>query len=539
MNTFLLHHLLMASSEKHPDKDAIILSDQSITYSDLNYKSNQIGSALTRMGVKKGDCVGLLFRKSIESIIAIFGILKTGASYVPIDPIAPANRMKYIISNCDIKCLILSGDLTTKITPEFFNNSPLKNALVSEGSGEELAKQSKTLDVVSWEEAFRVESEDYRIPTITDNYPAYILHTSGSTGTPKGVVISHLNSLTFVNMAADFFGVSEKDRFSNHAPLYFDLSVFDIFVAVKSGATVVLIPERLSVFPMELARYIDDNKISVWNSVSSVLALLAERGRLENFRFESLRLVHFSGEILPVKYLRKVKAHMPKADFFNIYGQTEANSSMYYQINKIPNSDAWKIPIGKPFPNFEVFALNDDNKIIDSPGEEGELFVKASSVAMGYWRDSERTAASFVRDPLQPLCHNWVYKTGDIVCLNENSDYVFTGRKDHMVKSKGYRIEIGEIELAIYSYPRINQAAVIPVPDDLIGNRIIAFVSATDGEKIQAKDILNHCSQQLPKYMIPEAVEFRQKLPATSTGKIDRKKLAREVLSNHVRTVTQ
>jgi acyl-coenzyme A synthetase/AMP-(fatty) acid ligase len=257
---------------------------------------------------------------------------------------------------------------------------------------------------------------------------------------------------------------------------------------------------------------------------------LAERGKLEKFNFDSMRLVLFAGEIFPIKYLRKIMNHMQNASFYNMYGQTEANSSTFYLIKDLPDDDAWKIPIGKPFPNYEVFALDQKNKIIDSPGLEGELYVRGSAVAMGYWKDTEKTAACFVQDPIQTFSSNKVYRTGDVVSLDDSGNYIFIGRKDHMVKSRGYRIEIDEIEIALHSYPGIRQAAIITVPDDLIGNRIIGYVSVIDDEKIQEPEILGHCAKRIPKYMLPEAVEICPSLPTTSTGKIDRKLLSKEAL---------
>ncbi|NIO21779.1 MAG: amino acid adenylation domain-containing protein [Candidatus Aenigmarchaeota archaeon] len=530
MNTYLLHYLLTKSVDRHPEKDAVVFMEKSLTYADLDKRSNQLASALARLGTRKGDRIGIILNKSIESIIALFGILKAGASYVPIDSQIPASRAHYIMRNCEIKCILTSQEIANKVLTNLDADSPLKKVLVSGGAPDELTQQAKTLELISWEEITESESEDCQHAGTTDTYPAYILYTSGSTGTPKGVVISHLNSMAFVNMATDFFKIDEKDRFSSHAPLHFDLSVFDIFVAVKRGATIVLVPQYLSVFPMKLAEYIEEKRISVWNSVSSVLSLLAERGQLENFTFNSLRLVLFSGEILPVKYLRKIKARMPKALFFNLYGQTEANSSLYYQIKEIPSDDAWRIPIGNPFPNFEVFALDENNEMISNPGEEGELFVRGTTVAMGYWDDSERTAASFVPDPFHPYSPNKVYKTGDLVRIDNDGNYVFVGRKDHLVKSRGYRIEINEIEIALNSHPEIKLAAAITIPDDLIGNRIIAYVSSKEGRKLKASEVLNHCGGLIPKYMVPEAIEFLQQLPTTSTGKIDRKLLAHDAL---------
>jgi amino acid adenylation domain-containing protein len=519
------------AAARFPGKKAVICMDKSVTYGELEKRSNQLASGLSRLGVRKGDRVGLIFKKSIDSIIALFGILKTGASYVPIDPLSPICRINHIISNCEIKCLIASPEEATKAISNFDGDCPLRTILVSGNSAEEAVENKNAVEIIPWHEVFQTESGSYRDSRITDSYPAYILFTSGSTGSPKGVAISHLNSLTFVNMAADFFEIKSTDRLSGHAPLHFDLSVFDIYVAIKSGATIVLIPEYLSTFPIRLAEYIDEKRISVWNSVPSALTLLAERGKLERFQYDSLRLVLFAGEIFPVKFLRKLNLYMRRAQFFNLYGQTEANSSLYFRIDQIPGDDKWKIPIGKPFPNFEVFALDEKNKIINTQGEEGELYVSASSVAMGYWRDKEKTGMSFIIDPLQHSSSNRVYRTGDIVRLDNDGNYVFMGRKDNLIKSRGYRIELDEIELSLYSYPGIKQVAIVTIPDDLIGNRIIGYVAGSEGKKIEVKEILKHCNKKLLAYMMPETIVIRDHLPTTSTGKIDKKLLAKEALS--------
>lgn len=531
MNTFLLHHFLRRTAASSPEKKAVVFMDRSVTYGDLEKQSNQLASALSRFGLKKGDRVGLIFKKSIDSIIALFAVLKAGASYVPLDPLSPVSRINFIINNCEMKCLIASPDEAKKVISNFDSDSPVRTILVSGKPTREIKEYKKNVELIPWGEIFETESANYPDSAITDTYPAYILFTSGSTGLPKGVAISHLNALTFVNMAADFFEIKSIDRLGGHAPLHFDLSVFDIYVALKSGATVVLIPEYLSAFPLKLAEYIDEKRISVWNSVPSVLVLLAERGKLERFQFDSLRLVLFAGEIFPVKYLRKLKTLVPRAQYFNVYGQTEANSSMFFKIDQIPDNDTWKIPIGKPFPNFDVFALDENSEIIKTPGKEGELFIRASSVAIGYWRDEEKTKMSFIPDPFQHFSSNRVYRTGDIVRLDNDGNYIFIGRKDNMIKSRGYRIEPDEIELSLFSYPGIKQAAIVTIPDDVIGNRIIAYVSGAEGKEIEVKEILEHCNKKLPAYMIPEKVVIRDRLPITSTGKIDKKHLAKEALS--------
>jgi acyl-coenzyme A synthetase/AMP-(fatty) acid ligase len=291
------------------------------------------------------------------------------------------------------------------------------------------------------------------------------------------------------------------------------------------GATIVLVPEFLSTFPIKLAEYIEEKGVSIWNSASTALCLLADRGKLDRFRFDSLRLIHFSGDIMPVKYLRTLMKNMKNAVFYNIYGQTEANSSMCRRIVEIPADEAWKIPIGKPFPNFEVFALTENGEPVERPGQKGELYVKSATVALGYWNDEEKTKEKFMPDPRASLPAPRVYRTGDMVEIDRNNDYLFIGRKDHMVKSRGYRIELSEIEAVLHSHASVRQVVVLALPDELIGNRIVAHVAAIEGSGLTESDLVQFCASTLPKYMIPEAIFFHEALPLSSSGKIDRKKL--------------
>jgi len=358
----LLHHILTENSHKWPERTAITFKDQSITYSFLETESNQLAATLSRLGCVKGDRVGIMLSKSIESIVALFGILKAGGIYVPVDPLAPIARVSHIITHCGIECIITSTEHLQKFELGQQNSMPLLKVILTGSMRDEAVVSGRHFDVIAWEEAVGQSGEDPRDLLQLDSDPAYILHTSGSTGTPKGVVISHRNALTFVNMAVDFFMIGRNDRIANHAPLHFDLSVFDIFGAIKAGATIVVVPEFLSTFPSRLAEYIDGERITIWNSVSSVLAMLAAKGSLERFAFSALRLVHFSGEVMPLKYLEILKKYMPRAEFFNIYGQTEANSSLFYRVDDVAKDRAKNIPIGKPFPHFDVFAIDDNGK---------------------------------------------------------------------------------------------------------------------------------------------------------------------------------
>ena len=522
---YLLHQLLSESAAKYPEKEALAFKDQTITYAELERETNKLAHSLAGLGIERGERVGIHMNRCIASIAGALGILKAGATYVPIDPMCPQSRLSYIINKCGIKFLLTSKEKLTNIERAFPENSPLENILIMNGldSGSRSLGPAKLID---WQEVRKAASEDAPGTNAIDSDLAYILFTSGSTGNPKGVMISHLNSLTFVNSAYDFFQIKMNDRFSNICPLHFDMSVFDLFVAFKAGASVVIIPESTAMFPSQLAQCIVNNKISVWNSVPSALTLLANLTTLDNYDLSALRMILFAGEVFPIKYLRRLMKSVGGARFYNIYGQTEANSSTYYWVDQVPTDDAAVLPIGRAFPNFEVFALDEDGKKVSNPGEKGELFVRAASVALGYWGEVEKTKECFVKNPLKPDLNEIIYRTGDLVRLDSDGNYVFLGRKDHMIKSRGYRIEIEEIETVLCNHPEIKNAVVIPIPDELIGNRISAFIVPLTPGNIDKEDILKYCSKHLPKYMIPEIIEFRDALPTTSSGKVDRKELS-------------
>ena len=522
---FLLHQLLSESAMKYPNKEAIVLRDQRMTYSELERETNKLAYSLSRVGIEKGERVGIYMNRCLHSIVGAFGILKAGATYVPIDPMCPPGRLNYIINKGAIKFLITTQEKLTNIGRAFSEGCPIENILImnSLGPGSRSPGSTKLID---WQEMREAAEVHASCTNTIDSDLAYILFTSGSTGDPKGVMISHLNSLTFVNSAHDFFQTRTTDRFSNICPLHFDMSIVDIFVALKAGASVLIIPESTALFPVKLAELIAKSRISVWNSVPSALCMLATLSNLEKYDFSSLRLVLFAGEIFPLKHLRRLREAIPEAKFCNMYGQTEANTSTYYWVDRIPADDAEVLPIGKSLPNFEVFALDEDCKRISKAGERGELYVRASSVALGYLGDADKTEKCFVKNPLRPGLNERIYKTGDLVRLDGDGNYVFLGRKDHMIKSRGYRIEIGEIETVLCSHPEIKSAVVIPIPDELIGNRISAIVVPLSPGKIEKEDILKYCSPRLPKYMIPESIEFRDSLPTTSSGKVDRRELS-------------
>ncbi len=501
------------------------LLDQALTYGELDRLSNQIAQALIANGVERGDRVGLYLHKSPSAIAAIFGIMKSGACYVPVDANAPGMRLQEIGRQCGFKALITSHVLYQKLGTGFHGQCQM-NAIFFVDQAPE---SSLPLPAFTFNDALPGYSDaDPAVPAI-DHDLAYILFTSGSTGTPKGVMLSHLNALTFVNWSVATFGITAQDRLSNHAPFNFDLSVFDLFVAIAAGAAISLVPEGLAVFPLQLSAFIQDQKITVWYSVPMVLTLLQARGKLEQRDLSALRIILFAGEVFPTKHLRALMEKLPDKRYANLYGPTETNVCAYYEVEPLSPEETASIPIGKACANTDLIAISAEGRKVTGPGEEGLLYARGSTVMQGYYGRLEHTAASFIPNPFAEGREEKLYCTGDWVTLDEKGNFLFVGRKDHMIKTRGYRVELGEIEAVMVAHPSVDEAVALPIPDEAIGNTIHAFVTITDSCTIDSMQLKQHCAEKLPAYMVPEKIEFRDSLPRTDNGKIDRRRLVGEL----------
>ena len=514
---YVLQQLLARSAQRYPEKIAVWAEHGALTYRALEEQSNQIAHFLRQRGIKKGDRLGLFAPKSADSIAAMFGVLKAEAVYVPLDPQAPLERIHYIITNCGIRGLFTTADKWEKLQgayPGVVEFSILQSGQISD-SPDTIPRSALGM--------FPAQYPPAGHPVTTDL--AYILYTSGSTGRPKGVMLSHQNALTFVGWCAETFKICPEDCLANHAPLHFDLSVFDIYNAIETGATVCLVPEDVKLFPASLAIFIESQFITVWYSVPSALVHLILHGNLKHRHLQKLRLVLFAGEVFPMKYLRQLTELLPAAEFYNLFGPTETNVCTYYQVERATLPDMKRLPIGKACSNTDVFAVNERGELA-KPGEVGELYVRGPSLTAGYWGDPEKTRKALLLNRFQRHYQENMYKTGDLVMLGEDGNYAFLGRRDNMIKSRGYRIELGEIETALLSHAAVREAVALAMPDQEIGNRIKAIVVPNAASSLTAGELQFHCASRIPKYMIPEIIEFCDTLPKTSTGKIDRVRLA-------------
>ena len=513
--TRALHQLLDVSASRFPDNVAVEEAGSgTVGYGELARLSDRVRDHLHQLRVEPGDRVGICMRKSADAVASMFGIMKAGAAYIPADPTAPASRNAFIFHNCAVKILIVEARLAEALRLEFSQVSFAPEMIVLEGTGAgvPLTKALDRLDAVSL------------APSVPSAVPdpsqlAYILYTSGSTGRPKGVMLSHGNAASFIDWCSDVLQPNEHDRFSSHAPFHFDLSILDIYVSLKHGATLVLVDEQLGKEPARLAPWIAEKKITVWYSAPSILSLLAQFGKLDQHNYSSLRLVLFAGEVFPIKYLKLLKSLWPHPRYFNLYGPTETNVCTFYEVPRlIPDSQIEPVPIGKACPYCEPLVVNEIGTEV-ARGAEGELCIAGRSVLEGYWNLPENTAKAFLPD----RDIRW-YRTGDIVTELPDGNYKFLGRRDRMVKKRGYRIELGEIEVALYRHPTIKEATVLAFPDD-DGVPIKAFTSTRDGSKLSTIELKKFCSENLPLYMVPDSFRCLDSLPKTSTDKIDYQKL--------------
>ncbi|MDQ2692870.1 MAG: amino acid adenylation domain-containing protein, partial [Chloroflexota bacterium] len=345
---------------------------------------------------------------------------------------------------------------------------------------------------------------------------AYILYTSGSTGKPKGVMLTNRAAISFVDWCSEAFGPERDDRFSSHAPFHFDLSILDLYLPIKHGAALVLISEELGKDPARLASMISESKITVWYSTPSILSFLAQYGRMERYDYCALRTVLFAGEVFPVKHLRSLKKLIPHPRYFNLYGPTETNVCTFYEIpDVIPEDRTDPYPIGRPCTHYNIKVVDELGNVVP-PGKEGELYANGPGVMSGYWNLPERTNSVFRVDSSGK---RW-YKTGDIVLEGPDGNYIYIARRDRMVKKRGYRVELGEIEAGLYRHPDIKEAAAIALHND-DGVKILAFVSHHSETRPSIIELKQFCAQNLPAYMVPDLFFFLDILPKTSTDKID------------------
>jgi amino acid adenylation domain-containing protein len=436
---------------------------------------------------------------------------------VPIDPSAPASRIELIIRDCGLRHLIT-------------NSSRATQALGLAGAGLECVigasgiEPNPGLRIFSWAD---VEATDKLRPAvqITGMDLAYIMYTSGSTGVPKGLMHTHESGLAYARLSARTYGVGPDDRLGNHSPLHFDMSTFEYLTGPLCGATSVIIPEETTMFPVSLAALIEGEKLTFWYSVPLALIQLLTHGGIEERDASSLRWVLFGGEPFSSKHLRRLMDLWPQARFSNSYGPAEVNQCTYFHLPPGELVADEPVPLGRIWDGAEGIVVDVDDESV-TPGQPGELLVRAPTMMRGYWgRPDLNAAAFFIREPVQGF-QKVFYRTGDLVREKEDGNLVFLGRKDRQIKIRGYRVELDEVENVLTALEDVVEAAVIARREDDGNCVIMAAVRLDAGAVGQAEELRQHAAGRLPVYAVPSRLEIVTEFPRTGSGKIDRRAVA-------------
>lgn len=480
------------------DKVALIDKTQEITFGNFYHLARNISTHLIERfpQYKMPTPIAIALPKSIQSLLCFAGVLFSGNIYMPLDIKSPKERLESILKNIQPHFIITDED----------NKDKLKGIFEDE----------KILLIDDLIKDVREIKTNYE--NLIDTDPAYIINTSGSTGTPKGVVVSHRSIIDYIEwiLSEDKIRPSSDDVIGNQSPFYFDNSVLDIYLCFFTGSQLVLIPEEKFLFPIELLTYIHNKKISYIFWVPTLLSNVAKNKALENFT-PNLNKILFAGEIMPTRDLNYWIKKYPYATFANLYGPTEITVDCTFYILNRSFRDDEILPIGKSCRNTQILLIDENNQLVSKPHQTGEICVRGSSLSLGYYNDVEKTAQSFVQNPIQPHYNEKIYKTGDLGYYNDQLELITTGRKDYQIKHNGYRIELGEIETALRDFENIQALCVVYDNLDL---EIVLFYEAR--EEISKADIFSHLKNKLPKYMYPQKLFRIEHMPLNANGKIDR-----------------
>jgi len=521
----LLQDWVTRQAERRPDAIALVMRGERLTYGQLDALSNQIARALREAGCVRGDRVALWLPKSPLMVASMLGALKADACHVPLDIASPVPRLAKILASAEPR-LTLAGPNGLATLRAGLGDAGL-------GSSVRIGWMDVHVDGVdpftpgfTLDDVHRLSAE----PGLSANTSAdcaHILFTSGSTGTPKGVAITHANVIAFVEWAAAYFGLEASDRTSGHSPFHFDLSTFDLFGTFAAGAELHLVPPELNVLPHKLAEFIRRSTLTQWFSVPSVLGLMAQLDVVRQNDFPALRRLLWCGEVFPTPALRYWMRRLPHVTFTNLYGPTEATiASSYYTVPACPASDTQPIPIGRPCAGEDLLVLDDALRPVPD-GEIGDLYIGGAGLSPGYWRDREKTRVAFLPSPAEP--RDRIYRTGDLARVGADGLVYFVGRADSQIKSRGYRVELGEVEAALRTLPEFQECAAVALPTDGFAGVEIGCAYVPKPHTVVKPILLRRTlGALLPSYMIPSRWAAHEALPRNANGKIDRRRLKEE-----------
>ncbi len=523
MRPYLIQHLLEDSCNLYPDKICIVGREESLSYEETLMRSQKVAGMLVSLGVKKGEHIGVILDKSIEQVISILGVFYTAGVLVIINPILREEQVSHIIQDCGIRTIITSHTRAERYF-QTLASSGVEKALIFDGTH----KYGFGSEILFDGNFDSINSFAHNYPVITDD-TSHIIYTSGSTGKPKGIVLSHRNAIDGAKIVSHYTELRSDDRIIAALPFNFDYGFNQLMNTLYMGATLYL---HTFVMPNDLLKVLDKEEITVFAGMAPIWAkifnpMLTDLSKPYNF--SKLRVITNTGGKVPVSIVKKLRTLFSNARIFLMYGLTEAFRSTFLdpdEIDKRPDS------IGKAIPNVEIFVLNKDGKEC-KPHEEGELVHRGALISKGYWNNPEKTAEVFRPNPLLGKANahlETVVFSGDIVKKDEEGFLYYVGRKDHMIKTKGYRVSPTEVEELISNMEGISEcvATGFEKNDEIL---LRVFVHLTDSS-LTPDDIIRFCKRNFPFYLVPDEVIVVDHFPLTPTGKIDREKVIQEYKMN-------
>ena len=509
INAVTLSEMMADSLREFSSKTAIIYGEESYSYRDIEILGQQFFSYYQTCGMKKGDHIGLLADVSPVAIGAMLGALYAGLIYIPINIHAPAAWVSHLKETAALKHILVQRRYLG-----------LTQSLVDK-------QELSILEEIRFPENALLTAPVIE-KNISDNV-AYILYTSGSTGVPKGIMITHRNACSFIGWMKKAFNISARDRIFSRAPLQFDLSVFDIFTTLLSGASLIIVPEDFENTPKNVVSFMRDKAVSVVYTVPSAYIRWLGKGELER-GIPSLRALLYAGEPFSPAWLKRVMDCLPGTQVANIYGPTETNIVTCQQV-ALPFDESDSIPIGFPVDDAEIYIVDDGLNALPA-GEIGEILVRGSTVFAGYFNAPALTAQKLIQSPFHDY-PTQVFRTGDYGYINEKGEIVYKGRIDNLVKTRGYRVELGEVENAFSCIEEVAEVAIVSLPHEKYGATLHACLSlrsisgavnpVNDSFSTPALSSIQHkAALLLPDYMLPYDFTVMDELPKTATGKIDR-----------------
>ena len=488
-----------ATTAKFPDKIGFTDLNRKSTFLETMDKAKRIASALSVHGFKKP--VAILIDKNCRCIDAILGVLYAGDFYIVVDVHSPQDRIESILSTLDNAIIITDSD-----------SVQLSNSVKSNES------------VIIYEDAVKCDVDEYMLSNVRNHMidmdTAYILFTSGSTGKPKGTVISHRSLISYINWVTEEFKFDDTTSFGSQTPLYFSMSVTDFYSTIKCGCCYNIIPKQYFSFPINLVKYLNEYRINTIYWVPTAISILSNWKVFDVIKPEYLKTVLFAGEVMPTKQLNYWINNLDESIIYaNLFGPTETTDICTFYVVDREFADDESLPIGKHCDNCNVFIVKEDGTEAKD-GEEGELFVRSTFMADGYYNNTEKTFEAFVQNPLNKAYPEKVYKTGDIVKCNDSGEIIYISRKDFQIKRSGYRIELGEIEAGANSVEGVKNCACIYDKDEDL------LVLIYEGRVKKSETVLAGVMKKVPSYMYPDKVLRIKEMPQNANGKIDRKYLS-------------